>query len=287
MTYDSRMKLDELIVKINQDFSTEECKARAIYIWIANNVEYDVRKYNRFKKNKNKISRKKWKNHYKYEQSVSKKTYRKKKGICGDYSILYKHLCSLCGLECEVISGYSKTRNKDIGKKFGEKHAWNAIRINEEWKLVDVTWSAGYVNEETNIFRRSLNDYYYFTNPDKFFLKHYPRKQKWLLTQKTKENFKKTPLYGKELYHLDYETEEPNEGVIYADNQQIVLKFNDHQKLRNIFYKFDKEEFGHYVYPNTEEECITVKIDYKERRTDYMQLFINGSYYATYKIKRR
>ena len=287
MTYSSQLKYDKLIDKINQDFPSEEYKARAIFTWIANNVDYDVRKYNRYKKNKNKRSKRKWKNHYKYEQSVSKKTFRKKKGICGDYSILYKHLCSLCGIECEVISGYSKTRNKDIGKKFGGKHAWNAIRIKDEWKLVDVTWSAGTVNEETNLFKRAYNDYYYFTDPDKFFLNHFPKNQKWLLTQKTKEDFKKLPLYGKDLSHMDYETEEPNEGVIYSENQRIVLRFNDNKILTSVSYKFSKDDVGHYAYPLKKDEGTIIEIEYPKRSTDYMQLFINGNYYATYKIKRK
>ncbi|WP_282038591.1 transglutaminase domain-containing protein [Saccharicrinis aurantiacus] len=277
----------ELAEKITQDFSTEETKARGIYTWIANNVDYDVKKYRKFIKNKGKKPKRKWKNHYEYEQSVSKKTFRKQKGICGDYSILYKHLCSLCGVECEVISGFSKTREKEIGRKFGEKHAWNAVNINQNWKLIDVTWSAGYVNQEKQLFIRQFNDYYFCTNPEQFFLNHFPRKHKWLLTNKTKDDFKKIPLYGQRYRSLDFETKEPNEGVIYSENETVILQFSNKRKTPNITYKFAKEEYGNYVLPKEKDGNIIVEIKYKKRGSDYLHLYMNGSHYATYKVKRK
>ncbi len=285
MTYGSKLSIEGLAQNINSDFTTETQKARGIYTWIANNIDYDVKKFIRFEKNSRKRSSKKWKNHYKYELSVSRKTFRKKKGICGDYSILYKHLCDLCNLECVVVSGNSKTSKKEIGKKFGGKHAWNAIHINGEWKLIDVTWSAGTVDDKTQLFTRNFNDNYFFTDPDFFFLKHFPKKQKWLLTDKTKEDFKKLPLFSSKIRQFNYQTDNLNEGILYAENQVVELKFNNQLQDSMISYKFDKEENAYYASLEKEDDYIRIRIDYKKRSSDYLNLFIDGKYYATYKVK--
>ncbi len=282
--YPSKIKIEDLARKINKDFKSEELIARAIFTWISTNVEYDLKKYSKFKKHK--LKNKKSKNQFQYEKSISNKTIRKKKGICGDYAVLYKYLCDLTGIECKVISGYSKTINKDIGKRFGEKHAWNTVSINGNWKLIDVTWGAGYVDNIANRFVYKFNDYYFFTNPELFFLHHFPRKTNYLFVEKTKDDFKNLPLYGKNYNYLNFKTEKSQNGLILMENDTINFEFKNSHAVSKISYKFGKEKFGKSVIPEIKGDDFTFNIEYRKRKTDYLNIYFNNRLYAVYKVKR-
>jgi transglutaminase/protease-like cytokinesis protein 3 len=51
-------------------------------------------------------------------------------------------------------------------------------------EIVDATWGAGYLDQSTGKFKKKYSGFYFFTDPDKFALKHYPKDSKWLFTKK-------------------------------------------------------------------------------------------------------
>ena len=125
-------KLNKLADLINKDFKKPEEKARAIYAWIAMNVAYDTKGMTNTKS----VSfsyrnlEEKPSDREKIEEDLALKTMKKKKAVCQGYSTLYKILCEMTSLECEIISGTSKTTPQDIGKAPGRlDHAWNDIKI--------------------------------------------------------------------------------------------------------------------------------------------------------------
>ena len=54
------------------------------------------------------------------------------RGVCESYAKAFLYLCNLNGVECLIVDGKAKENNED--------HAWNYIRIDDEWYLVDVTF---------------------------------------------------------------------------------------------------------------------------------------------------
>lgn len=52
-------------------------------------------------------------------------------------------------------------------------HAWNVVHIGDEWRFIDCTWDAGYI-DDTGKFQWLCNDFYFLTNPDFFGVKHFP-----------------------------------------------------------------------------------------------------------------
>lgn len=56
-----------------------------------------------------------------------------KKGVCQSYALAYKLLCSMCGVECNVVTGYL---NGNL------PHAWNAVKIDDSWYQTDSTNNA-------------------------------------------------------------------------------------------------------------------------------------------------
>ena len=80
---------------INENFQTEKDKARAIFVWLASNIQYDVENMfaiNFYETKENKIS----------------KTLNTKKGICENYAALFTEIAGGCGIKSFVIEGYTK-----------------------------------------------------------------------------------------------------------------------------------------------------------------------------------
>lgn len=146
-----------LVDLLTKNYSTKYEKARAIFIWIANNISYDVT----------------------YSIYDADNTFRQRKGVCAGYSALYKKLCTLAGLEVETISGicrdwtYKKGDNIDT-----KKHAWNAVKDDEgRWFFVDATWGAGYVNN--GVFTKEIESYWFDPDPAIYAFTHLPENSEW------------------------------------------------------------------------------------------------------------
>lgn len=69
-----------------------------------------------------------------------------KKAVCQGYTAYFNNLCKQLGFEAEGVSG--------TVKKSGELHMWSKIKVNNEWRYFDVTFSdpipnkSGYCNFE-------------------------------------------------------------------------------------------------------------------------------------------
>ena len=176
---------DALAKAMCQNLKTDREKARAIFAWIADNVRYDFKSMDR-EPPKN-INRKE------YEAELIERTFKKGKGICMDYSLLYQMMAKAVGLECEFITGNSRSI---LRSGLGE-HAWNAVKIDGQWHLLDATWGAGYA-EGGNDFNQVFQPGYFFTEPRIFAVNHLPKEEKWQLQEKpvTREDFKIRPVFS-------------------------------------------------------------------------------------------
>ena len=55
--------------------------------------------------------------------------------ICDGYSKAFYFLCRANGIECIIIKGTSINQSGNI-----EDHAWNKVKVNGKWYVMDVTW---------------------------------------------------------------------------------------------------------------------------------------------------
>lgn len=60
-----------------------------------------------------------------------------KKGVCDGISKTFKLCCDALGIECIVVRGTAKSEYE--GNDF-ESHAWNKVKLNEDWYNIDVTF---------------------------------------------------------------------------------------------------------------------------------------------------
>lgn len=60
-----------------------------------------------------------------------------KTAICDGIADAYKYICNMCDLECIVVDGYISNISEQL------YHAWNLVKVNNTWYLVDATWDLG------------------------------------------------------------------------------------------------------------------------------------------------
>jgi hypothetical protein len=213
---------------LTQPYSEPQDKARAIYAWIGTHVRYDYQEAKkldkRIKFTGSSLEEIEQKKRIYFEEKIPNETFRSRKGICQDYSYLFKQMCSFVGLECVVISGHTKSNSPKVSKV---GHAWNAVKLKDQWHLLDATWGAGYV--EKGKFHRAYSPGYFLSDPRLFILNHLPDDEKWQLLEKplSESAFKKQAWvnYGDSKYLI--EAAEPLDGPLIklADQVEVRLKF--------------------------------------------------------------
>jgi|SRR6218665_27342 len=281
---------EQLAQKIKSDFRTEFGKARAIFSWLAYNLKYDVKAFLHPKPLKVITYKTEEERQRKQRIVIDKRideAFRKRKGVCQHYSELFDRIASQAGLETQVNIGDAKTRNYDIGRKRARvNHAWNSVKIDGVWRLIDVTWGAGYVDFEEEKFYFSFNPVYFDVAPKIFFTEHYPEKGIWFDTVVDKEEFLKAPLINTNIINGKYEILEPKTGVIETClNEKVAFKIVNVSPDSRISYSLKKENETAQVITKIQKENVVefeILIDRKIPR--YLTLFVNGKSIATFKI---
>jgi transglutaminase/protease-like cytokinesis protein 3 len=98
------------------------------------------------------------------------------------------------GLHSAIIIGYAKGLDYLVGDSSEANHAWNSVKINNSWYLIDTTWGAGTVNN--NEFQRKFNSQYFATPPQQLIYSHFPEESSWQLlpTAYTRQQFDSWPI---------------------------------------------------------------------------------------------
>lgn len=282
--------IDKLSDKINTDFKDDAEKARAIFTWIAINVRYDLAAYNRaeapiaysFRTQEEKLAKQR-----KFKDDLAFKTLKSKKAVCQGYAQLFESLAERVGLEAVVIPGTSKSLLTHIGRQPGASdHAWNAVKINGKWQLLDVTWGAGTVTGSPLAFTFRFNNGYFLTDPGVFALNHYPDDEKWLLTNVSKDDFADFPLYYGNYVMGGYEFDTPFNGTI-ATNKPVLLPFS----IKNLkpgdklAYAYSKNKVFKEIVPADKNGAAQFDVPLDANMSGYLTIYINQRSVASYRIK--
>jgi hypothetical protein len=281
---------DQLAQRIRTDFTTDFGKARAIYSWLAFNVSYDVKSYLHpkpakpitYKTEEERL--RKVKQHY---DEMLAKVLHKRKAVCQGYSELFNYVAIEVGLESQINSGDAKTRVYDIGRRrVRVNHAWNSVKIDGEWRLIDATWGAGYVDIEKEKFYRRFNSLYFDTPPKLFFKEHYPANGKWFDTEVDKTEFLKAPLINEDILNGKYQILEPKNGIIeVCKNESVTFKIANISPDSIIEYSLKRQDELGEVYTTIQKDnAVEFEIMIDRDIPRYMTLYVDGDPIATFKV---
>jgi hypothetical protein len=167
-------------------------KVRVLFRWVADRVAYDVEGYAKGGP---------------FEVRPEAVVVRRK-AVCDGYAQLFRALCEAAGVEVAVVRGYCKGYGHFQGEKISTNHAWNAVRIDGTWHLVDTTWAAGAVDGKE--FKKNFREFYYLTPADRLIFTHFPDDPKWQLLERpaSREEFEKLPDAGARLFELGFTPEQ-------------------------------------------------------------------------------
>ena len=181
-------------------------RAYAIFYWLSQNVAYDTQGF--FSGS--------------YGDLSPAGVLRSRKAVCSGYSRLFTGLAKAAGLEVVEITGVSKGYGFSTNGTLGD-HAWNAVKIKGQWRLIDSTWGAGFLNEG-NKFQRKLENFYFFTPPEQFIHDHFPNNSKWQLLKSpiSKTKFKQLVYLTGNFFKYGIELYSHHQSLIKVKNQLTV-----------------------------------------------------------------
>jgi transglutaminase-like putative cysteine protease len=154
--------LPAVVTKLISGLSDQYQKVKVLHDWICDNIAYDVE--TAFERGINRP-----------QDYVS--VLKNRKAICSGYTNLFNQMCRLASIESIGISGYSKGFGYKGYIGANPDHDWNAVRVNNKWFLVDVTWDAGHVDYKTYIKNYSTD--YLFLDSRPFLYSHLPEEDKY------------------------------------------------------------------------------------------------------------
>ncbi len=215
-----RENLPHLIEYIRENSETESEKFRYAHDWVAQNVAYDV---GALRGKSRKVT-----------DAYGVLQYGK--SVCAGYSNALQLLCDQLGLECVTISGYGRGASFD---PYGEEqmegpksnHAWNAVKLEGKWYLVDVTWNSGYVRNGK--FEPNFNHHYYKIPPRQFAYRHLPLEEQWQLLDEPLDfkSFIAQPLLRGRFFTYGFSLSENYQKITPVEGSEYQLQFRGGKEM--------------------------------------------------------
>ncbi|XP_053159183.1 kyphoscoliosis peptidase-like isoform X2 [Hemicordylus capensis] len=201
---DVKDSIETLVNTLLQKAHGDLEKVRAIWIWICHHIEYSKAEKS-------------------YEPAD---VFRLRKSICAGYAALFQKMCSIAGIECKRLLGYSKGSSYKVGKDFKDTyHAWNAVYLDGRWHLLDSTWGSGSVDDTCSKFTFRYKEFYFLTHPALFINNHFPDDHKWQLLNPTLtlQQFGDNMQYRTKFYSLGLLAASPGTSVFETDNGKATV----------------------------------------------------------------
>lgn len=218
MTYQEQTK-QQVVENLTQGLVLPADKARVLAAWIAYQVDRNGYEHRKLIKasSRNVLA----------EPPLKNDIFKTRVGTPQEFAQLYHELLTIAGLESVIINGYAgvnvpysryetplmKALEGPINRMRGGNYrlqryvgAWNAVKINDEWKLVDTYWMIkpldrmvgqgdseremiSFLNRRMNNLPsasrlsrgKNLDDEYFFAKPRDFVDTHFPFDSKWQL----------------------------------------------------------------------------------------------------------
>mmetsp|Transcript_20143 Transcript_20143/g.35764 ORF Transcript_20143/g.35764 Transcript_20143/m.35764 type:complete len:531 (+) Transcript_20143:65-1657(+) len=176
-------------------------KAWAIFVWICNHISYDVEGF---------------RGQARRQSCDPRDVLRSRTCVCQGYANLFEAIAKAAGLEARVIGGLSRNEGG------GGSHAWNAVRLEGEWKLLDCCWGAGSVDTK---FERFFKPFYFGVPPVEFLLSHFPDnpEDQFMESPMSHEDFVSQPHLHPSFFSLGLALHPGTGGLLACHKRKLLL----------------------------------------------------------------
>lgn len=191
---------------VTKKFADPRDKVRAIFDWIAYNINFDL------KAGRNNDN----------EKINTDLVLKFRKANAAGYAALFQDMCSAVKIRCLTVDGYAKYNTEQITEKPDDfNHTWVVVQLGQSpdtWYYVDPTWGSGYTDDKMTKFTKAFNDDYFFADRYIFNYQHFADNSAWQLGPgpKSLSSFFSLPLVKSAAYEFKLSKFSPAAGVIKA-----------------------------------------------------------------------
>lgn len=225
-----QVSIESLSNYLQREAKSDIEKARAIFVWLTNNIDYDDDSFNSGSDGDN----------------SAEGVLLNKKAVCEGFSNLFLALGQDMGLEIEKVVGYAKGYGYSPAIKFKETdHAWNIIKIGGNWRIFDATWGQGYgVNINGKLkSKKEFNEYWFNVDPFESIFNHLPQDSQYSFVQPSLSlsSYEKFPNIDQAYFEMGFNGKETYKKV----SADINSKFPQCFKLGTFcqIYAAPKKEY--------------------------------------------
>lgn len=265
------------------DFANEHIKdknklVRFFYYWISSNIEYDYHTYQ-------KIIDGTITNEEFTKSQDNYEVYETRKGVCAGYANLFKWFMNDIDVESVIVTGHIRDEKNHYVEPLKDdnfRHAWNAVKLNGKWILVDSTWGT---SDEAE-----TSEFYFDMKPEWAIMTHFPEDSKWQLLEEplTLEEFNNSK-FVKPIWFFVGFSDIPK---LMADEDFYYFVFNQSNTgwSVNLQYSTDNIQFEHIIgiEPITQDGKIYYRFDKNKIpekaffKVNISKLELDGSQYLNY-----
>lgn len=239
--------LQYIVDSITRQCKTELQATRAFYRWAAWYLTFDMRRYR----------------HPRNAPDNASSALMERRAASLGYAQVFKAMCDLKHIECRVVKGVLRWRQKDIGTfDAGAVHYWNVVTINNTHYLIDAASGAGYLDDNGKHFVREYTDAWWLCNRKAFAYSHFPEDKQMQLLEVpiTRIEFSMAPIVRPAAIVAGIVPTAAVKGIIRGkEDTATQFRFNIAGKLRvlaiNVGYDrgpavqvpADFDQFGFYI----------------------------------------
>lgn len=266
-TRDCKNNPAKLAARLTEGLSSDKEKFDMIYTWVVKNISYDYKAYSSL-------------NGAKFPDIG--KVLGRKKAMCMGYAALMDTLCGYAGINNVSVFGYTKDNLFDVNDSiYVDNHAWNAVRLDQNWYVYDATWSSGTYEIKFKWLSRLVIRWI-----NKLGSKRKIKKHKFKYTSKRKSNC------GKEkVVHIFEESRIPllNRILIkILSKKNLRYKMTFDKTVNLNYYLTQPEVFAINHYPDNPYWSLTDKIrKMSDFEGDSAYYYLNESVYENQRREGR
>jgi transglutaminase/protease-like cytokinesis protein 3 len=287
-SYPKYTQPEQLARKISSDFQDDASKVRAAFRWLTYNIRYDLEEYFeprkviqfRYADEEERLQKLQA-----IKDGIVKEAFLTKMGVCEEYAQSFKKLADLMNIEAIVLKGYVRNSSYDIGRvPQTTNHAWNAVKIQNKWILIDATWASGHL--ENGKWVKEFNEYFFAMDLNKVTRTHYPDHKRWqiVLNAGSLEDFYNQPIYSNGLLRKNIELLSPTKGNIDVNrSKKVVLKFKNLDPSDRLFYTYRGQRYAKRPEISFTGDVATVALENPGTNTE-LYFFIGKNLALEYKV---
>lgn len=259
---------------LKEGTKTDLDRARAIYVWLTQNISYDAKGYNSAS----------------YGDGSSEAVLKNRIAVCEGFTNLFLSLGKEMGLEIEKVVGYAKGYGFSSTRSFRrENHAWNRIKIDGNWRIFDATWGEGYAENIGGKIRctKKFDNYWFNVDPYQAIFDHYPKSTAILASIKPAldlPGYGKLPKVDKNYFRIGFDAKTTYETILQDPQAQFPKCYNVKTPVRILEAPAQKNLIAGKTYTFKMVIPAALKVALLDEHTNwnYMKEDDKGAWTVTY-----